>query len=172
MSIKYVFKEKPLLIQNAKIANAQRVGEALTEIKNRTKGAKFNSGTVLNAARDRKNYLHQFFEWNNTVAADKYRKDQARELIACIDIIDTADKKRAPAFISLITRTGREYHTVKEVLSSSSLAALMLKQLEAEMENMEVRLMQYAEIAQAVRHARELIAERRKRYETSFPGFA
>lgn len=174
MPIRYEFKEKPLLIKNAKTANPQRIGEALTTIKAST-ADKFNSKAVLEGARNPRNYLHRFFEWDNALAAEKYRLDQARELVACIDIVDTKDpKKRAPAFVSVITRKGRAYYTVPEVLTSSSLQALMMKQIEAEMMDMEKRLMQFAELANAVRRARELIAERRARYEASggFPPYA
>jgi hypothetical protein len=162
--IRYVFKEKPLTIQNAKEADAQRIGEALTEIKQKTKG-RCNSKTVLGFARDRKHYLHKFFEWNNSVAAEKYRQEQARELMSCVDIVEGKGKKekRLPAFVSLIDRGGRGYHTVQEVLDSEHLQDLALRQAEADLESYERRLAVFHEICDAIRTARELIAERRRR---------
>ena len=162
MPIRYEFKERPLTIQNSKAANAQRIGEALAEIKQRTKG-KCNSKTVLDVARNRKHYLHQFFEWRNTVAAEKYRQEQARELMSCVDIVEGKGnrEKRLPAFVSLIDRGGRGYHTIGEILDSEHLQDLALRQAEADLESYERRLAVFHEICSAIRTARELIADRR-----------
>lgn len=164
--IKYAFKEgRPLGINNAKKANAQKIGEALTAIKRAAKG-RYNSKAVLSAARDHK-YLHQFFEWRDSLAAEKYRQDQARCLMSCLDIVEThkGEERRLPAFISLIERSGRSYHTVHEVLDSAELQAIALRQAESDLESYERRLHQFADICTAIRAARELIAERRAKHE-------
>lgn len=166
MPIRYEFKQRPLTLQNAKAANAQRIGEALAEIKQRTAG-KCNSKTILDAARSSRHYLHRFFEWRDTIAAEKYRQEQARELVSCIDIVEKKGNqitKRLPAFVSIMDKNGRGYHTVQEVVSSAHLQDLALKQAEDEMGYYEKRLEQFAEIANAIARARQLIRERRQRY--------
>ena len=170
--IRYRFKERPLCIQNAKRADAQKIGETLTAIKEQTKG-RFNSKVVLDAARDKSNYLHRFFEWHDTIAADKYRQEQARELVGCIDIVETKKGKEQPpmpAFVSLIERNGRQYRTVGEVLDSAELQAIALRQAESDFEAYEKRLRQFADICTAIRAAREMIAERRAKYERKKKG--
>ena len=165
--IKYVFKEgRPLGLNNVKKADAQKIGEALTAIKQATKG-RCNSKNILNVARDRKHYLHQFFEWRDALAAEKYRQDQARILMSCLDIVENhkGEERTLPAFISLIERTGRGYRTIAEVMDSAELQALALKQAEADFESHERRLAQFEDICDAIRAARELIAERREKYE-------
>lgn len=42
---------------------------------------------VVEEASSPKSPLHQFFEWDNTVAAYKYRLEQARELIKTVTVV-------------------------------------------------------------------------------------
>ncbi len=60
------------------------VVEAVKELEDR-QGRLFPS-EVLNAARDENSPLHDFFEWDDSAAAEAYRLDQARELIRRIKI--------------------------------------------------------------------------------------
>lgn len=41
---------------------------------------------VLEDARNKNSPLHDIFEWNNAIAAQKYRLDQARELIRSVKV--------------------------------------------------------------------------------------
>lgn len=168
--VQYAFKGGPLRIKNGKRASAQKIGEALTKIKEECSG-RYNSKAVVAAARKETHYLHRFFEWRDSIAAEKYRQDQANKLMACIEIIEGKGKeeRRLPAFISLVDRTGRNHYTVDEVLNSSDLQALALRQAEADFLAYERRLVQFADICSAIRSARELIAERRKANELPRP---
>lgn len=50
------------------------------------------AGSVVEAARDETSPLHNRFEWDDTIAAEKYREDQARELIRSIRVtVDRPD---------------------------------------------------------------------------------
>ena len=40
--------------------------------------------TTVEAARDEKSRLHNYFEWDNSIAGEKYREQQARTLIGCV----------------------------------------------------------------------------------------
>lgn len=42
--------------------------------------------SIVEAARKKDSELHSYFEWNNTKAADKYRLQQASELIRRIEV--------------------------------------------------------------------------------------
>jgi predicted secreted protein len=164
--IRYVFKEgRPLGINNAKKADAQKIGEALAEIKRVTKG-RCNSKTISEASRSHK-YLRQFYEWDDAVCGDKYRQEQARILMSCLDVVEgpKGKEQHLPAFISLVERTGRGYRTYAEVIDSAELQAIALRQAEGDFEAYEKRLMQFADICGAIRAARELIKERREKYE-------
>ena len=166
--IRYVFKEQPFNLLNNKDADPQKIGEAVARIKQQTTG-RCNSKTILEAARNKANYLHRFIEWNNALAAEKYRLDQIRELVRCIDVVDddVQEGKPMPAFISLIERAGRGYHTAREVIDSVDLQNAALRQAEADLSAYERRLEQFKDICDAIRVARELIAARRAKSEKS-----
>jgi hypothetical protein len=170
--VQYIFRESPLRIIGAKRANPQKIGEALDKIRSNTRG-RFNSKTIVNAARNSTNYLHRHFEWKDSIAADKYRQEQARELVGCIEVVivdkGTKAERRMPAFISIIEKGGRQYHTVDDVLNSSALQGLALKQAERDFEAYERRLLQFADICDAIKAARELIRDRRRAIEEELP---
>jgi hypothetical protein len=57
-------------------ANAQLVGEEILSI-----GESATAQQVLDKGRDYNTELHKCFEWNNDIAAEKYRLDQARSVL-------------------------------------------------------------------------------------------
>ena len=65
--------------------DAQRYGEAIDGLPVITAEA------VVEAARNKKSPLHDFFEWRDNVAAEEYRKAQARIMLASIDVVIDAE---------------------------------------------------------------------------------
>lgn len=60
----------------------------------RLHGGAMTPRIVLNAARDKKNILHRYFDWNDAKAAGKYRLYQARQLILAIQYeVETSPDK-------------------------------------------------------------------------------
>lgn len=59
---------------------AQIYGDCLNKIAERNNGT-FKPIDVVEEARNKKNPLHEVFDWDNTTAAEKYRIEQARHLI-------------------------------------------------------------------------------------------
>jgi hypothetical protein len=168
--IRYVFRDRPLALKGGRKADPQKIGEALAKIRKRTKG-RCNSKSVLDAARDQSNYLNRFFDWEDSVAGEKWRQEQARQLVSSIDIVEThKGKERAlPAFVSINQRGGHSYHPIGEVLGSAELQIIALRQAEADFESYSKRLMRFADIANAIRAVRDLIAKRRAEYEAARP---
>lgn len=64
--------------------DAQAVGERLEAIK--AKSSNLTPDMVVDDARAPRSPLHLFFEWDNTVAAEKYRMDQAGHLIRSVQV--------------------------------------------------------------------------------------
>jgi hypothetical protein len=63
---------------------------------------------VLDAARHPDSDLHQYFEWDDTVAAEKYRRRQAVDLIGAvtIDVVDRSNGNESTpmrAFLNVVT---------------------------------------------------------------------
>lgn len=58
---------------------------------------------VVNAAKPKNSPLHRFFEWDDKVAAAKYREQEARHLIACVYVRDSDSETSQPvrAFVNI-----------------------------------------------------------------------
>ncbi len=163
--IKYVFRDHVLPIKNAKRADPQKIGVALTKISDAHKG-KLLPKMVVDEARAPNHVLHRHFEWNNEVAAEAYRLDQARALIRCIDMVDDEDERPKPAFLSIADKAGTSYRTVGEVLASSDLQMLALKQAERDFEAHEKRLRAFSDLCAAIRDIRGRISAKRASLES------
>lgn len=102
--------------------------ELLTKMARRN-GGMLQVDDVLEAAKDESSVLHKHFEWDDSEAADLYRRQQARTLIQrCrIQIVETEPVK-VRAFVSLPTdrNNGGGYRLTTEVVSDESMKAELL----------------------------------------------
>ena len=80
-------------------------------------GDRFTPQQVVDLARDEKTALHSCFEWDDTVAAEKYRLTQAQTLIRMIVIHDEKkdEKTEVRMFVSTGERTN-EYTPTKIIV--------------------------------------------------------
>lgn len=62
-------------------ADAQKVAEEINKI-----GDEVTPDQIVEAARDESTELHKCFEWNDTIAANKWRKYQARQVLRSLVI--------------------------------------------------------------------------------------
>lgn len=69
-----------------------------------TLGDKFTPADVVDLARNESSALHSCFEWDDTVAAENYRRSQAQTLIRMIVFVD--EKKNASSNIRVLVSTG------------------------------------------------------------------
>ncbi len=86
---------------------------------------------VLDKARDAASPLHRFFTWEDSVAAERYRKMQARTLITSVRVFyETAEKQviQVREFTSLDAdrKTGAGYRQLTAVMSDDQLRQEML----------------------------------------------
>lgn len=92
---------------------------------------------LLDANRDENAPLHNEFEWNDSVAAEKYRERQAQHIIACLCVRaeTTNGEKSEPVRAFLKTAPGSEYQPLEVILQSadshSAMLAMALKELKA-----------------------------------------
>ena len=84
--------------------DAQQAGDEIDRIRVQN-GGELRAEGVLNAARDPESILHPCFEWEDTRAAELYRKTQASNLIRSIRVLvisEDGDKEPLRAFIRVI----------------------------------------------------------------------
>lgn len=165
--MRYVFKEGPLTIKAAKDANPQRIGEALAIVTEKD-GGELTPKSVVEAARDPENPLHPHFEWDDSVAAEKFRHEQARDLIRCIRVEpeNGGNGEAEPAYLSITGKGGVSYRTLQEIRSSPDLQDRLLAAAERDLEAFTVRYRVLKEICAVVETAKRIVRNKRTTKET------
>ncbi len=164
MAIKYIFAEDAVLaIPNAKTANPQKIGESLEKIRVNA-GGELTPIDVVNAARDPKNALHAYFEWDDSVAAESFRLSQARGVIRLVRVADDASESgTARAFISISGEGGKSYRSLSDVKSNANLRDAVLKAAERDLGAFEARYKELSDVLPDIAAAKEKIRNRRRK---------
>lgn len=109
---------------------------------------------VVDIARDPGHPLHNRFEWDDTVAAEKYRQVQAGELIRAVKVTEaTGDDTdvRVRAFHSVPRPDGTTYVPVEEVREDDFTRQLVIKAAEREWRQLHARYRHLTEFLNAVK---------------------
>lgn len=125
---KYCYKEG---FHIDKRFSAQVVGEMCEELSN-TIG--LTPKTLLDANRDMDTPLHDYFEWDNDVAAEKYREEQARYIIRSLVVIPQDTEPEVRAFQSIILENDDNvFEHVNTIVKREDLTAQMLEKAKKEL---------------------------------------
>lgn len=90
---------------------------------------------VVDTARDPEHPLHSRFEWDDSVAAEKYRLDQAAQLLRVVKL--PADPSRPDDLRAFVAVKGKDSHRADYVPTEEALAdefarRLVLRDMERE----------------------------------------
>lgn len=156
--IHYAFADRPLILNNAKKADPQKIGEALAKIAGANQGL-LAPEVVVKAAENPRNALHQHFEWDDAKAANAYRLSQARTIIRLIATEDV-EGDAVPAFYSISDKGGRAYRSYAEVKESPRLQRLILESARRDLEAFQRRYRQLVHLFEPyISKAKELLSE-------------
>lgn len=127
--MKYVWKRQ----QEFKIP-AQVVGEEIERLEKKNEGILLPSA-IVRAAKPVKSKLHECFEWNNRKAADKYRENQARELLRKIVIVyeSKGKEEQIRAFVRIQNEDESHYCCTARIIDDEELQENVLEQILAEL---------------------------------------
>lgn len=163
--ISYTFRDGPVTIKNARKADPQKIGNALAKIAEQQKG-RLTPPAVVEAARDSRHALHKFFEWDDAIAAESFRLEQARTLIRSVRLIGDSDIEPAPAFLSVADKGGTSYRTYAEVMDSADLQNAVLAAAERDLAAFERRYRSLVDICEIISDARAKVVARRNKNES------
>jgi hypothetical protein len=117
--------------------DAQKAGEALARLEKRHNGL-LEPETIVVSAKNAASALHGHFEWDDSVAAGEYRKDQARELVRSLTIdisrSNVEPAKPIRAYVSVESGGERGYASVATAMSSIELRRQVIARAWAELE--------------------------------------
>jgi hypothetical protein len=110
---------------------------------------------VLDEARDPAHPLHGRFTWDDSVAAERYRLSQARELIRTVKVVykpatARSAEKSMRAYHSVPDGEGRSFRPVKEVAEDPFMLKVVLSEMERDWKLLRERYSHLAQFAAMV----------------------
>lgn len=127
--------------------DANAVGQELEKL-----GDNITAEGVINLARNENSILHEMFEWDDTVAAEKYRNQQARWIITNIQVNIIADEERprqVRAFVT--TRKDTFYEPIEKVVKDTDKYALLLERAYKELNAIKLKYSTLIEIQELLK---------------------
>lgn len=113
---------------------------------------------IVDYARDPKSPLHRFFEWDDSVAAEKYRLMQAGRLTRTLLVFEVKkDGAKVPTrvYVSHEKKGVRQYDELPEVLSDPISAQQFLDDMKRELDRVVRRFETYVFCAKSIKLVRE-----------------
>lgn len=92
--------------------------------------------SVLETARDKDSPLHDLFEWDDRIAAEKYRLSQARRIIQQIVLVNdhpNAETRELRAFVTE-SRSDGHYQLITTVIEDPDTYEVLLKRAKFELQ--------------------------------------
>lgn len=118
--------------------------------------------SVLDTARPKGHPLHDRFEWDNRIAGEAYRRDQAHRLIQSVRVsyIDKNNEQRTTrAFVAIPSDSPQPtYEMTETVATDPVLHQMMVAQLEREWRQLSARYGHLTEFMELVATAAESMA--------------
>ena len=115
---------------------AQIVGEHFEKLE-REQGC-ITPKIVLDSARSETSVIHGCFEWDNDIAAEKYRETQASALIRNLTVKTIKEDKTCTepvrAFVNIQSSEKSQYISLPNILKDNELTRRMLEQAKSELD--------------------------------------
>jgi len=128
---------------------AQEAGEFLEGLEK--EHGEITPKIVLNSARSEDALLHSCFEWDDSVAAEKYREDQAGFLIRnlVVNVVTTGSKEpqRVRAYVNVSPTNTGSFIAVKSAFEGEATRMQILRTALRELQAFQSKYKQYQELA-------------------------
>ncbi len=124
----------------------------------RSRAGALTPDAVVDAARAQSHPLHEHFNWDDTDAAEAWRRQQARHLIARVKVMipkTTArgvKEVRVRALASVVSplTCGREYMPVQEIGQDPELSVQVLEQIRRDLTSLRRKYSAYEDLFEQV----------------------
>jgi hypothetical protein len=135
----------------------QAAGQYLDDLAQRDGGIR--PGTMVEEAREPQTLLHPCFEWSDSLAAQKYREDQARGILQNLVIVHLSESTGKEALTTRafvhISAPDPRYLDIESALSDTQMRAKLLEQAQRELTSIKAKyegFLELAEIMDAIDH--------------------
>lgn len=111
---------------------------------------------VVETARPKDHPLHDRFEWDNRVAGEAWRREQAHELIRTARVVylpatETGDERSVRAFHAVRGEEGYAYEPASAVAVDPFLRELVLRDMERDWQALKRRYAEFEEFTALIR---------------------
>ncbi len=132
----------------AKFSNdeAQVIGETITKL--RDKKGHVTAKQIVEYAKLNKSPLHDYFEWDVSKAAEKFRLYQARHLVSHnVEVVVINEEKEVQrSFFSVnVPSKGQVYVTLKDATETESYKKQLLSKIITTLENLTITMKMFKE---------------------------
>lgn len=125
--------------------SAQVAGEVCASLE---EAGNLTPRALVEASRAEDAPLHNAFEWNDAVAAERYRETQAGYIIRSVEVVVEGSAEPVRAFVSVTeSRKSAPYASIEHVMVRSDSRAILLEHARAELESFKRKYQQLAELA-------------------------
>lgn len=120
-------------------ANAERCYQEILSI-----GESATPKQILDYARNQNTELHKCFEWDDSIAAEKYRLQQARTVVCHLVCVE--EDKLEPTKIRLLQTTEKGYAPVRLIVRDKTEYKKLLERARAELRAFKLRYHKLVEL--------------------------
>lgn len=125
--------------------DAQQAGEELERIRN--KYGELSPADIVQESISVNSVLHSCFEWQDNIAAQKYRERQAQDLIRNIVVEAVVDKEVNPPIRAFVSIQG-DYKPIQEVVTVEDRRKELLQNALKELESFKTKYSQLYELSE------------------------
>jgi len=146
------------------VSRDPRIVAELETVRRRSRTGKLYPKAVVEFAKDPETALHKRFVWDDTEAAQRYRLDQARDLIQLVVKVVAENRPAYRAYVSL-TRDrlkGGGYREIEVVLRDEAMYGELLEDALADLKRLEEKYGELKEL-RTVWQAAHAVKPRRQR---------
>lgn len=90
-----------------------------------------NAKALVDASRDENAPLHDMFEWDDAIAAEKYREEQAKKIIRSIELVIEDKPMNFRAFSSIAPKV---YQSTQSAMSRDDTRMILLNNAKTELQ--------------------------------------
>lgn len=124
---------------------------------------KLTPDIVLDEARDASHPLHNRFEWDDSVAAEAFRREQARQLIKTVKLVyrpaeEGGSMRSVRAFHALPTEEGYRYEPVEKIVEDPVMREIVRREMNRAWRELHTRYAQFEEFWKMIDETKETVA--------------
>lgn len=133
-------------------ADAQLVAEEIASI-----GESATPAQIVDMARDNGTELHKCFEWDDAIAAEKHRLDQARQVVRHLVIRETVKEDKPPIRFFFRPESGAGYQPTQVIVRNQDSYQALLKSAMRDLEALRAKYHSLTELEQVFDAIEELM---------------